>query len=154
MILWSLLVLVIIALDQLAKYWVVENIGITDAFKIIPGIIDFVYVKNRGGAFSFLSQKTYGIIFLSIVSLLFCVAVIFFIIKKKPKSKLLLVSLGCMLGGAVGNVIDRIFRGFVVDFIETKFISFPVFNIADIAIVTGAILMILYVLFFDKEKNN
>lgn len=154
MILWSLIVLIIIALDQISKYWVVNNIGLTDSFVVIPKVIDFVYVKNTGAAFSFLSETTYGIIFLSCISVIFCVGVIWFMIKKKPQHKLLTISLALMLSGAIGNVIDRIFKGYVVDFIETTFIKFPVFNIADIAITIGAALVIIYVLFFEKSKNT
>ena len=154
MILWSLIVLIIIALDQISKYWVVNNIGLTDSFVVIPKVIDFVYVKNTGAAFSFLSDTTYGIILLSCISVIFCVGVIWFMIKKKPQHKLLTISLALMLSGAIGNVIDRIFRGYVVDFIETTFIKFPVFNIADIAITIGAALVIIYVLFFEKSKNT
>ncbi len=154
MFLWSLIVVLIIALDQLFKYWVVNNIGITDSITIIPKVIDFVFVKNTGAAFSFLSDKTYGIVLLSGISVAFCIGVIWFMIKKKPRNKLLTVSLALMLSGALGNVIDRILRGYVVDFIETTFIKFPVFNIADIAITLGAALVIMYVLFFDKSKNN
>lgn len=154
MILWSLIVLIIIALDQISKYWVVNNIGLTDSFTVIPKMIDFVYVKNTGAAFSFLSDKTYGIILLSCISVIFCVGVIWFMIKRKPQHKLLTISLALMLSGAIGNVIDRIFKGYVVDFIETTFIKFPVFNIADIAITIGASLIIIYVLFFEKSKNT
>lgn len=154
MILWSLIVVIIIALDQISKYWVVNNIGPTDSITVIPGVIDFVYVKNTGAAFSFLADKTYGIIFLSCISVVFCIGVIWFMIKKKPQNKLLTISLALMLSGALGNVIDRISRGYVVDFIETTFIKFPVFNIADIAITLGAALVIIFVLFFDKSKNG
>ena len=154
MILWSIIVLIIIALDQISKYWVVNNIGLTDSITVIPDVIDFVYVKNTGAAFSFLANKTYGIILLSCVSVAFCIAVVWFMIKKKPKNKLLTISLALMLSGAIGNVIDRIFRGYVVDFIETTFINFPVFNVADIAITIGAVLVIIFVLFFDRDRNS
>ena len=153
MIFWSVLVVLIILFDQFTKYLVIENIGLTDSLRVIPGVIDFVYVKNTGAAFSFLANKTYGIVILSIISVLFCLGVIVYIIKTKPKNKLLLLSLALMFSGAVGNVIDRIFRGFVVDFIETVFISFPVFNVADIAITVGAVLLIIYVMFFEKESK-
>lgn len=152
MLLWLLLAIVIIVFDQLVKLWVVNNIGITDSIKIIPGVIDFVNVKNTGAAFSLLADKNYGIIILSVISLVFCIGVAVFVVKKKPKNKLLMASLSMMTAGALGNVIDRIFRGFVVDFIETQFINFPVFNIADIAITVGAVLLIIYILFFDKSK--
>ena len=154
MLLWSLIVICIIALDQLSKYWVINNIGLTDSITIIPKVIDFVYVKNTGAAFSFLADKTYGIVLLSLISVAFCVGVVWFMIKRKPSSKLLTISLALMLSGAFGNVIDRIFKGYVVDFIETTFIKFPVFNIADIAITCGAALVIIYVLFFEKSKNT
>ena len=154
MILWSLIVVIIIALDQISKYWVINNIGPTDSITVIPDVIDFVYVKNTGAAFSFLADKTYGIILLSCISVAFCVGVVWFMIKKKPQNKLLTISLALMLSGALGNVIDRIFRGYVVDFIETTFIKFPVFNVADIAITLGAALVIIFVLFFDKSKNG
>lgn len=154
MVLWSLIVVLIIAVDQLSKYWVVNNIGIRDSVSVIPKLIDFVYVKNTGAAFSFLSDKNYGIIVLSCISVLFCIGVIVFMIKQKPKNKLLVISLALMLSGAIGNGIDRIIKGYVVDFIEMIFIDFPVINIADIAITFGAAMIIIYVLFFDKSKNN
>ncbi len=154
MVLWSLIVVLIIAVDQLSKYWVVNNIGMQDSISVIPKVIDFVYVKNTGAAFSFLSDKNYGIIVLSCISVLFCIGVILFMIKQKPKNKLLVMSLALMLSGAIGNGIDRIIKGYVVDFIEMIFIDFPVINIADIAITFGAAMIIIYVLFFDKSKNN
>ncbi len=154
MVLWSLIVVLIIAVDQLTKYWVVNNIGMQDSISVIPKVIDFVYVKNTGAAFSFLSDKNYGIIVLSCISVLFCIGVILFMIKQKPKNKLLVISLALMLSGAIGNGIDRIIKGYVVDFIEMIFIDFPVINIADIAITFGAAMIIIYVLFFDKSKNN
>ncbi len=154
MLLWSLLSIVIIILDQVTKAWVVSSIGLTESIKIIPGILDFVYVKNTGAAFSILAQREYGIIILSAVSIIFCAAVIWYILKKKPTSKLLLLSLSLMVGGAAGNVLDRIARGFVVDFIEVQFINFPVFNVADIAITVGAVLIIIYEIFFDRTKKE
>ena len=152
MILWSVLAALLVILDQAVKMCVANSIPATDSVKVIPGVIDFVYVKNRGAAFSFLANKAYGITILSIVSLLFCVGVVAYVIVKKPKNKIFRASLMLMFAGAFGNAIDRIFRGYVVDFIETTFISFPVFNIADIAITVGALLLIIYILFFDKSQ--
>ncbi len=154
MVLWSLIVVLIIAVDQLSKIWVVNNIGISDSVSVIPNVINFVYVKNTGAAFSFLSDKNYGIVILSCISILFCIGVIIFMFKQRPKNKLLSFSLALMLSGAIGNGIDRILKGYVVDFIEMIFINFPVINIADIAITFGAAMIIIYVLFFDKSKKN
>ena len=154
MFLWLLLAIAIIVFDQISKYLVVSNIGATDSIKVIPGVLDFVYVKNKGAAFSFLADIDYGIILLSVISVCFCVGVLVYIFKNKPSNKLFMTSLMLMFSGALGNVIDRIIRRFVVDFIELKFIDFPVFNIADISITVGAVLFIVYILFFDKNTKQ
>lgn len=148
MVIWIILSLVVAGADQLVKYIVLENISLTDTVEVIPKILQFVYVKNTGAAFSLLSGKTY---ILSIVSLAVCIFLILYLIKKRPSSRLLLVSLGLILGGAVGNMIDRMFRNFVVDYIEVLFVQFPVFNLADVAITVGAALLMIYVIFFDNK---
>lgn len=150
MFLWTLLAGIIIALDQLSKYLAVKYIGTTGVVTVIPRVLDLVYVKNTGAAFNILSGR---IGFLSIISVAFMVGVVWFMISKKPKSKMLRSALMLLFAGAAGNAIDRIFRGFVVDFIETVFINFPVFNIADIAITAGAVLLIVYLLFFEGGKE-
>lgn len=150
MFLWSLLAGIIIVLDQLTKYLVTECIGGTRVITIIPKILDLVYVKNTGAAFNILSGR---IGFLSIISVLFVVGVIWLMIVKKPKSRMFRISLMLLFAGAAGNAVDRIFRGFVVDFIKLIFIDFPVFNVADIAITVGAALLIIYLLFFENGKE-
>ena len=91
---------------------------------------------------------------LSIISVAFCVGVVFYWIRKKPSKPLFCVSLTMMFAGAFSNAIDRIFRGFVEDYIRVTFIDFPVFNIADAAITAGAALLVIYFIFFDKEDKN
>lgn len=150
MLLWSLLAGIIIVLDQLTKYLVTECIGGTRVITIIPKILDLVYVKNTGAAFNILSGR---IGFLSIISVLFVAGVIWLMIAKKPKSRMFRISLMLLFAGAAGNAVDRIFRGFVVDFIKLLFIDFPVFNVADIAITVGAALLIIYLLFFENGKE-
>ncbi len=148
MIFWLICSFLIILIDQVTKYIALTRLeGLEVTF--IPKVIDFVYVKNNGAAFNILSGK---IELLSLISVVFAVGVIWYIIYKKPQNKMFRLSLMLLFAGAVGNVIDRIFRGFVVDFIKTTFIDFPVFNIADIAIVCGAILLSVYMLFFENRK--
>ena len=149
MILWVILVALIVGADQWVKYLVVTNISGSDIVTAIPGVIDFVYVKNTGAAFSILENN---IELLSAISALFCIGVLVYLLTQKPKNKLLILSLAFLFGGAVGNVIDRIFRGYVVDFIETTFINFPVFNIADMCLTLGVIMLIIIVLREDDEK--
>ena len=97
------------------------------------------YVKNYGAAFNLLNGNR---IFLSIVSLIVSVILIYFILIKKNITNLDLLSYGFILGGTVGNGIDRLTKGYVIDFINLNFISFPVFNIADISINIGLIFII------------
>ena len=152
MLLWSVFAGVIILLDQLTKWLVVRNIPLEQGgISVIPKILEFVHIHNPGAAFNILSGRI-GI--LSIISLLFSIGVVWYMVYKKPENKLFRVSAMLLFAGAVGNVIDRIFRGYVVDFIKTVFINFPVFNIADISITCGAALLIIYILFFDEKKEQ
>ena len=104
------------------------------------------YVKNYGAAFNMLSGSR---IFLSTVSIIIALILIYFILYKKNLSNLDLLSYSFILGGTVGNGIDRVSRGYVIDFINLNFINFPVFNIADISINIGLIFLI-----YRFIKNN
>jgi signal peptidase II len=146
---WFLLTLALILADRVVKSYILNNVSLGETFGSIKYIADFIYVQNTGAAFSILSENTF---ILSIVSVVFCIAVIIYKIVKKPEHPLLNLTLVLMFSGALGNAIDRIAYSFVVDFISIKWFDFPVFNIADMAIVGGAITAIIYVLFFDKDK--
>jgi len=148
---WGIAASIIVVADQLVKFFVCNNLSQSDSAVIIPKILNFIYVKNTGAAFSMFSGKTAA---LGAVSILFCVGVLIFWIFKKPQHILFKLSLALLFAGALGNAIDRIWRGFVVDFIETAFIKFPVFNIADISITIGTALLMIYLLFFDKAGSK
>ncbi len=151
MLIWVIISLAVVLLDQGTKLLVIHNIAPTDTISVLPRILNLVYVKNTGAAFSILSGKTF---FLSLISLAVCVGIVWYLIKNRPENKLMLLSVSLVLGGAVGNLIDRMLRGSVVDFFEVIFVDFPVFNVADIAITAGAVLLMIYVLFFDREKKS
>lgn len=148
---YILIGLVFFAGDFISKRYILSNVALGETFGSFTPLIDFTYVQNRGAAFSILSGK---INFLAIISIVFCIALIIYVIVKKPKHKLLCISLAMLFSGALGNAIDRLFYGFVVDFIETTFVNFAVFNIADIAITVGAFLLAIYLIFFDKDTKN
>ncbi len=137
--------------DFLSKRYILSNVSLGETFGSFTPLIDFTYVQNKGAAFSILSGK---INFLAIISVIFCIGLIIYVIVKKPSNKLLCISLAMIFSGALGNAIDRLFYGFVVDFIETTFVNFAVFNIADIAITVGAVLLGIYLIFFDKDTKN
>lgn len=149
MLLYSIISIVIIIIDQLSKILISSCFSYDTRVTLIPGLFDIVFRKNTGAAFSILSKH---IFLLSIISIIFCIGVIIYVIKIKPQHPLQCTSIALIFAGALGNGIDRFFRGYVVDFIETTFINFPVFNIADISITLGAILFVLYVIMFDKEE--
>lgn len=148
---YLILAALIVIADQAVKYLVVSHIALGETAFSILGLFSVTYVKNEGAAFSMMSGK---VSVLSVVSVIFCIGVTAYWIWKKPKNKLLCTSLALMFSGALGNAIDRIFRDFVVDFINAEFISFPVFNIADMAIVIGAALLVLYEILFDKKEDK
>lgn len=150
MYIWLIVALVLTAADQLSKALIVSNLSATARIVCIPGVVDIVYVENTGAAFSMLSAHTW---LLGLVSAAFCAAIAVYMAKMKFTDKRYQIIGGMLLGGALGNGIDRIFRGFVVDFIELAFIRFPVFNIADIAITLGAVLLVAIITLGDKNKH-
>lgn len=150
-VLWYILSAAIIIADLAVKRHILAAYSVGERFGGIPGVCDFIYVKNTGAAFSMLSNNT---IILSVISIAFCIAAAVYWIRKKPQHPMLKLAVVLLFAGAFGNAIDRIAYKFVVDFISIKWFSFPVFNIADMAIVGGAIAAIIYVLFFDKDKKD
>lgn len=146
---WIIVSIIITVSDQIAKMLVIRNISPYDTVKIIDKVIEFVNVKNTGAAFSMLNNATW---FLAVISVIFCVGIVVYFLKRKPENKLYCSGLCMMFAGALGNGIDRIFRGYVIDFIKVMFIDFPIFNIADISIVLGAALCVIYIGFISKEE--
>ncbi len=142
---------IIVFLDQLTKKIIVANMMIRDIIEV-TFFLDIIHVRNTGAAFSFLHDAGgWQRYFLVTISLLVSIALPFYI-KKNLHQPLLAISLSLILGGAVGNLIDRLFLGYVIDFISfhyDKTIFWPAFNIADSAITVGAILII-----YDAFKNK
>ena len=146
-----LILAAIIAVDQITKYIAVTKLMPVGSVTFIEGIMDFTFVRNFGAAFGILQGAK--IFFVVITAALAVVTVIAF--KKMPKTKgygLVRLSLLFILGGAAGNCIDRLARGYVVDFFDTAFMEWPVFNVADIFVVLGAVLMAFTVLFVIKDN--
>ena len=146
--------ILLVAIDQLVKWWVRGNIPLGTSIPFLPCLMDLTYVQNTGAAFSSFSGMTW---LLTLVSLGASVAVAALLWKGYFPGKWGKLSLALILAGAVGNLIDRAFLGFVTDMFETTFMNFAVFNVADICVVVGGLLMAVYVLLLwdrDKEKKN
>lgn len=136
--------------DQVIKYFISVNLKPVGSVTVIDNILDLTYVENRGVAFGMFSGMRW--IFIALTVLLIC-AIIFYMFKKKPQSKLFYVCTALIVGGGIGNLIDRIFYGYVIDYISLSFFQ-PVCNFADYCITIGTVLLVIYVLFFTNEFNK
>jgi len=145
-----LFVLLLVLIDQISKIAmkVISNFY-SESFTIIKDFFYITYAENTGAAFSILKGQRW---FFVIMALIVCVVITFYIIKYKPK-KLEKISLQLILAGAIGNVIDRLVYGYVIDFLDFYIFGydFPVFNIADSCITIGAVLLIISELFFGEK---
>lgn len=139
-----------VVLDQLSKALVAGYMERGDSVTVIPGLLRITYSTNTGGAFGIL-QGSRHIIFFAALCVLIAVLILFFRIWSRER-KLYSIAAGLMIGGALGNLIDRIFRGKVVDFLDLRW--WAIFNVADIAIVAGVSLFIIVVILDYKETGN
>ncbi len=137
LIIYSLL---IILLDQTTKYIVLNKIAYRGTFVLVPNILRITLEKNTGAAFSLFNNSTS---LLTFISLIVSAALIIILWYFTPKSRFNTIALPFLLGGTVGNGIDRLFKGFVVDIFELIPFNFPIFNVADIAINISVIFLIL-----------
>ena len=148
--LYILIAAAVCAADQLFKGWIVSAVPLHGHLDFIPGILNLTYFRNTGVAFSLFEAST---LLLTLFTAVMTVFLLIFLFKGKL-TKLQRICLSAVLGGAVGNLIDRIARGYVVDMFETAFIDFAIFNIADIFIVTGGIAFcILYLIDAVNEEK-
>ena len=150
--LYSLFVLAIVAADQITKYLVVANIPLYGDVPFLPGVLGLTYVQNTGAAFSAFQgmQWLFAVIFL-----LFTGAILWEYFKKPMGfSTFERWCIAAIYGGGLGNMIDRLRLGYVVDMLETQFMEFPVFNVADCFITLGCAALLIYILFFDRRKET
>jgi len=146
--LYFLLAAALVVLDQVVKLLVRHHIPLGGSVTLIPGVMDLSYVQNTGAAFSLFQEHTWV---LAAVSLVVAVLLILALIKKIFTRPWGVISLAVVLAGAVGNLIDRVFLGFVTDMFQTTFMNFAVFNVADICVVLGGISLCVYVIFFYEK---
>ena len=146
-------VLIALLIDIFTKLAAVKILMPINSVEIIKNILNFTYVENKGIAFGMFAGRRFLFIIMSLVILVMVLLVIFKT-PKEARSIFLKVGGALVVSGAVGNLIDRVFKGYVVDFIELRFIDFPVFNVADIAVCIGAAMLIIHFLFFDGKNVN
>lgn len=141
----------IVAADQLTKYFTVASIPLGGVKEAIPGLFQLTYIQNTGMAFSLLRGGRW---FFLVVTVFALVLMVLAVKKKWVVHPTGLWALAAIAGGAIGNLIDRVRLGYVVDMIEVTFMDFAVFNVADCFVVCGAILLVIYTFFFDKPQKG
>lgn len=146
------LIVIFVVLDLWSKLAAVSNLKGKDSFVIIKDVLSFSYLENKGAAFGVLKNQQ---IFFMIVGILCAAAAIYFLVKIPTMKKYiyLRISIVLIFAGAVGNFIDRMTLNYVRDFIYFEYIDFPVFNVADIFVTCGTILLALLVLFYYKDDE-
>lgn len=148
-LLYLLFAVAIVAVDQISKYLVRAQIALGGDVPFLPGVLHLTYVQNTGAAFSsFLGQRW----LLVVVTVVFLAIIVAIVLRGWIRHPFGLWSLAGVVGGGVGNLIDRITAGFVTDMFAVEFMDFAVFNVADIFIVLGCIGLLVYALFFAAKE--
>ena len=139
----------IVAADQFTKYLTVAGIALGEKVPFIPGLLRFTYVRNYGAAFSSFQNQQW---LFALIFIVFTVLILWEYRKKSmPFSTFERWCIAAIYGGGLGNMIDRVRLGYVVDMIETEFMEFPVFNVADCFITCGCIALMVSLILFNKE---
>lgn len=140
----------LVAVDQWIKYWATAVLQPLGAMTLIPGVVELRYFLNDGMAFSMLAGKQ-TLLVLMTSAMLLCVLVLLVVRKMCLWER---ISWTLILGGGIGNLIDRVLNGVVVDYVNFLFVDFAVFNFADICITTGVVMLVLWVLYDSYKKDK
>lgn len=141
---WIIIIVGVVGADQLTKRLVVEFLSRDESFELIPGIFQLTYVENRGAAFGMLSEHRWVFMVISVIAI---VAMLIYLWKFAPKSRWACVALSMIIGGGIGNMIDRVYLNYVIDFLD--FCAFPnlwvwVFNVADACVCVGGGILVVW----------
>jgi len=147
---YFLVVAVLIVLDQATKWLIARNVALYGSLKIIPGFFNITHIRNKGAIFGVFSHPDKPLVFvlLTVASLIALVFVVYYFYKTPASERGLKLALSLILAGALGNLVDRIFRGYVIDFLDfhIKTRHWPFFNVADSCITIGAVLLLFFFL--------
>jgi signal peptidase II len=150
---YFLFILVMIALDQAAKFVISQTVELYESRAVIPGFFNITRIHNRGAIFGAFNQSNNQVVFIALTaaSLLALGLVVFYFFKTPASDRLMKISLALIMAGALGNLLDRLTRGFVIDFLDVHIRNshWPFFNVADSCISVGAVLMLL--IFFRRK---
>lgn len=142
-----ILVVALVAIDQLVKHWVTATIALGASHVVAPGLLAITNLHNNGAAWSILQGQQW---FFAIISVVAILIVVYLMVRWRHQVPLM-VGLALILAGTLGNFIDRLMNGYVVDMFELLFINFPVFNVADSCLTIGVLILIIAILREDDE---
>lgn len=151
LVVYFLISALLVGLDQWSKYLTVQNISLGETKEFIPGFLSLTHLRNTGAAWSLLEGK---MIFFYVITVIVSVVIIYLLIKNYKKSIWYSVGLSFVLAGAIGNFIDRVRLGCVVDMLQTDFMNFPIFNVADSTLVVGVICIFIYLILDEKAAKE
>lgn len=145
------IILLLVLIDQTVKKIIVSNIY-NSSIIVFRGFFSLTYVENTGGAYGIGNGNILRVTFINIVLIILLIK--FILVKKEEINIQILIAISLVISGGISNLLDRIFRGYVIDYIDiNEFIKYPVFNIADICIVLGCIIIMIYtIITLYKEK--
>lgn len=151
LVVYFLISALLVGLDQWSKYLTVQNISLGETKEFIPGFLSLTHLRNTGAAWSLLEGK---MIFFYVITVIVSVVIIYLLIKNYKKSIWYSVGLSFVLAGAIGNFIDRVRLDYVVDMLQTDFMNFPIFNVADSTLVVGVICIFIYLILDEKAAKE
>ena len=149
--LYLIISLLVVVADQGLKSFIINNYSVGEVHQIIPGILSFNYLQNNGAAWNILTGQMWLFYIISTLAIIIC---LYFLLNKKYKNPLFDVGISLVLGGIIGNFIDRLHLKYVIDMLQLDFMHFNIFNIADSAITVGVILVFIYLIFFDEGDHK
>lgn len=149
--LYLIISLLVVVADQGLKSFIINNYSVGEVHQIIPGILSFNYLQNNGAAWNILTGQMWLFYIISTLAIIIC---LYFLFNKKYKNPLFDVGISLVLGGIIGNFIDRLHLKYVIDMLQLDFMHFNIFNIADSAITVGVILVFIYLIFFDERDHK
>lgn len=145
-----LVALLMVLIDQIIKKWTTSSLQLHESRSGIDGLFDFYYIRNEGAGWGILQGRMW---FFYVVTFVIIVYLIYLIYKHRQGSLFLKCTYGLLLGGAIGNLIDRIINGYVIDMFRLTFMNFPIFNVADMALSIGVVLLIIQVLMTEDTEG-
>lgn len=147
-VLYLVISLLVVIADQGLKNYIVTNFKIGDEHTVIPGILSFTYLQNDGAAWNIFSGQ---MILFYLISIAAIAVVVYYLFNPKYKNWLFDTGLALVLGGIIGNFLDRLHLKYVIDMLQLDFVQFNIFNIADSAITVGIVLVFIYLIFMSEK---